>query len=314
MEASWNAAVRHLKGCRLCGNECNADRSVSGSNVCEASEQAEVAWMGVHHGEEPPISGTRGCGNIFFLHCSMACVYCQNWQISSRISHEIEPVQYTEGRLADEMLRLQEAGVHTLGLVGATPHLLTVVPALVQARLRGLQIPVVYNSGGYDSVESIQMLDGLVDVYLPDMKYGSDAVARVYSGVPRYVSTNRLCVQEMARQVGPLILDGQGIARRGLLIRHLILPGGLADTEDVLGWIARNLGADVHLSLMSQYKPSFQIVEGLYPELNRTLTEDEYSYYLYVAQGLGFRNLYTQELSSCNVYNPDFTSQEPFVT
>ncbi len=145
------------------------------------------------------------------------------------------------------------------------------------------------------------------------MKYGSDAVARVYSGVPRHVSTNRQCVQEMARQVGLLTLDADRIVRRGLLIRHLILPGGLADTEDVLGWIAKHLGTEVHLSLMSQYKPFFQIVEGLYPELNRTLTEDEYFYYLFVARGLGFRNLYTQELSSCNVYNPDFTSHEPFV-
>lgn len=212
-----------------------------------------------------------------------------------------------------EMLKLQEAGVHTLGLVGATSHLPTVVPALVIARTQGLAIPVVHNTGGFDSAQALRMLDGLVDIYLPDMKYASNATARTYSGVDNYVEVNRAAVKEMYRQVGDLVVDRDGIARRGLLIRHLILPGGLSDTVEVLEWIARNLSTSVHLSLMSQYKPAFQAAEGLYPELNRPLTEQEYDFYLAVAEGLGFQHIFAQDLDSAETYNPDFSSSTPFI-
>ena len=302
----------HLEECTLCGNRCGTDRQAGGISICGAGPRAEVSHVEIHHGEEPPISGTEGCGNIFFHNCSLSCVYCQNWQIS--IENEVEPRTYTASQLADEMLRLQETGVHTLGLVGPTSHIPTLVPALYRAKGMGLAIPVVYNSGGFDTVAALRLLDGLIDVYLPDMKYGTDEVAQVYSGVVDYVGTNRLAVEEMLRQVGPLSLDREGIARRGLLIRHLVLPGGMADTVDVLSWIARCMPREVPLSLMSQYAPKYQAAEGFFPEIERKLTQPEYDYYLAVAEELGITNIYSQDLESAAVYAPDFARERPFET
>jgi putative pyruvate formate lyase activating enzyme len=299
-----------MHGCNLCGNQCNTDRLAGDVSVCGAGPTAEVSHIEIHHGEEPPISGTRGCGNIFFHNCSLSCVYCQNWQISN--ANTVAKEVLTVAQLADEMLRLQEAGVQTLGLVAPTSHIPTLVPALYRARGMGLQLPVVYNSGGYDTVAALRLLEGLVDVYLPDMKYGSDEVAQVYSGVIDYVDVNRRAVEEMLRQVGPLQLSQDGIARRGLLIRHLILPGGMADTVDVLTWIARNVPRTVTISLMSQYTPKYQAADGFFPEINRKLTQTEYDYYLAVADELGLTNLFTQDLTSADVYAPDFSLAQPF--
>ncbi len=307
-----NIADEQLDGCTLCGNLCGTDRRAGGISICGAGPTAEVSHVEIHHGEEPPLSGTNGCGNIFFHNCSLSCVYCQNWQIS--IEDAVAKQSYTASQLADEMLRLQEAGVHTLGLVAPTSHIPTLVPALYRARGMGLYIPVVYNSGGFDTVSGLRLLDGLIDIYLPDMKYGTDEVAQVYSGVVDYVATNRLAVEEMLRQVGPLTLDREGIARRGLLIRHLILPGGMADTIDVISWIARYMPREVPLSLMSQYAPKYQAAEGFFPEIERKLTQGEYDYYLAVADELGLTNIYSQDLESALVYAPDFTREHPFET
>lgn len=271
---------------------------------------AEVSHIVVHRGEEPPISGTRGCGNVFFQHCSLTCVFCQNWQISSL--NEVSGNEYTPEALAMEFLKLQEAGVHTLGLVGATSHLPTVVPALIGARLQGLSIPVVYNSGGYDSLEALKMLDGLIDVYLPDMKYGSDEMARVYSGVTNYVAVNRAAVREMYHQVGDLVVDLEGIAKRGLIVRHLVLPKGLSDTVDVLQWLARNVSKSVAVSIMSQYNPAYQACTDLFPELNQFISKSDYEYYIAVAQELGFETIFTQDTDSAAHYNPDFSLDAPF--
>jgi len=278
--------------------------------VCGAGPQAEVSFVGVHKGEEPPVSGDRGCGNIFFHRCSLGCVFCQNWQISA--ANQVEPSTMSVDELAEEMLRLQDQEVHTLGLVAPTSHLPTLVPALRKARAIGLTIPIVYNSGGYDSVEALKFLDGIVDVYLPDMKYGSDEVARVYSGVVDYVSVSRAAVREMFDQVGELEVDEQGIARKGLIVRHLVLPGGMADTVQVLQWIARSLSKTVHVSLMGQYRPAFQVEAGLFPELNRALSEEEYRFHQAVGREAGLQNLYVQDLSSSDDLNPDFRMARPF--
>jgi putative pyruvate formate lyase activating enzyme len=305
-----NELHRQLHDCSLCGNRCHADRLSGEVSMCGAGPVAEVSHIVVHKGEEPPISGTRGCGNVFFHHCSLSCVYCQNWQISN--ADAVDPLRLTPEQLMAEMLRLQEAGVHTLGLVAPTSHLPTIVPALQAARTRGLSIPVVYNTSGYDTVEALRLLDGLVDIYLPDMKYGTNEVARVYSGVLDYVPVNQAAVLEMVRQVGGLVVGSDGIARRGVLIRHLVLPGGMADTVEVLTWIARHVPRDVPVSLMSQYKPAFQAAAGLFPELNRKLEPSEYAYYLAVAEELGVEQLFVQDLDSAELYNPDFSREQPF--
>ncbi len=299
---------QHAKSCRLCGNLCAVERGAEAS-ICGAEAVAEVARIVVHQGEEPPISGSRGCGNFFFQHCGLACVFCQNWQISN--SKEVEPRKINAAEMAAEMLRLQAQGVHAIGLVSAASHLTTVIPALMLVRDE-LKIPVVYNSGGYETVAALELLEGLVDVYLPDMKYASSEAAKVYSGVTDYVAVNHAAVLEMFRQVGGLDLDPEGIARKGMLIRHLPLPGGASDTVEVLGWIARNLPKTVHLSLMSQYTPAYQAADGLFPELNRTLAPDEYEFYVDAARQLGLTNVYIQQLESSEYYNPDFSKQEPF--
>ena len=304
------AASGILSACSLCGNRCGADRLAGDVTICEANQLAEVSHVVVHRGEEPPISGTRGCGNVFFQHCSLTCVFCQNWQISSL--NEIQGNEYSPEGLAMEFLRLQEAGVHTLGLVGATSHLPTVVPALIKARLQGLNIPVVHNSGGYDTVEALKMLDGLVDIYLPDMKYGSDEMARVYSGITNYVAVNRAAVREMYRQVGDLVVDCEGIGQRGLIVRHLVLPKGLSDTVEVLQWLARDVSKSVAVSIMSQYNPAYQASTDMFPELNQRISKSDYQYYIAVAEELGFETIFTQDIDSAENYNPDFSLDVPF--
>ncbi|MFH1531252.1 MAG: radical SAM protein [Pseudomonadota bacterium] len=299
------------QACTLCGNRCGVDRSDEESaGACGAGALAEVSYYGPHLGEEPPISGTRGCGNIFFGHCNLSCVFCQNWQISQNqqvTTQALGPVE-----LADMMLRLQDDGVHTLGLVTPTPHLLTLVPALESARARGLRLPVVYNTSAYETGAALRLIDGLVDIYLPDMKFGTDSAARVYSGIPDYVDVSRAAVEEMHRQVGHLDLDEDGIARSGLLVRHLVLPGDRADTTVVLDWLARFFGPDLYLSLMSQYNPSHMVDQGFFPELSSPLTPADYQFAMDFALGLGLPNVFTQREESRTTGNPDFCLRDPF--
>lgn len=300
-----------LGACSLCGNRCGVDRTdEEAAGACGAGVRAEVSYFGAHHGEEPPLSGTRGCGNIFFGHCNLSCVFCQNWQISQDqqvTTQVLNPVE-----LADMMLRLQDESVHTLGLVTPTPHLPTLVPALESARARGLEIPVVYNTSAYETVEALRVLDGLVDIYLPDLKYGTDKAARVYSGIPDYVAVSRAAVQEMHEQVGDLDIGGDGIAVTGLLVRHLVLPGDRADTTVVLDWLARTFGAELHLSLMAQYNPSHLAAQDFFPELSTPLTTAQYQFALDFALGLGLENVYTQDEESRTTGNPDFCTRDPF--
>jgi putative pyruvate formate lyase activating enzyme len=302
--------AEHMQSCSLCGNRCHTDRDKGEPSLCGASATAEVSHIEVHHGEEPPISGTRGCGNIFFHNCSLSCVYCQNWQISN---DDAEAYRYlSAGELADEMLKLQDLNVDTLGLVTPTSHLPTLIPALEQARKRGLSLPIIYNTSAYDTVTSLHLVEGLVDVYLPDMKYGSNDAGQIYSGVADYVNVSRAAVKEMVRQVGGLKVDSRGIAQSGVIIRHLILPGGMADTVEVLQWIAQELPHTVPVSLMSQYKPAFQVADGLFPELQRKITRHEYEFYLAAAEEVGLEYLFVQDLQSAEVFIPDFSRAHPF--
>jgi len=300
-----------LHPCNLCGNRCGVDRAdEDAAGACGAGVHAEVSYFGPHHGEEPPISGTLGCGNIFFSRCNLSCVFCQNWQISQ--ADQVTAQSLNPLELADMMLRLQDDEVHTLGLVTPTPHLPTVAPALESARGRGLALPVVYNTSAYETVEALQVLDGLVDVYLPDFKYGTDQDARIYSGIPDYVETSKSAVREMHRQVGHLRLGSDGIATSGLLVRHLVLPGDRADTTVVLDWLSSTFGPDLHLSLMAQYHPSHMTRHGVFPELSAALTSAEYRFAVDFAAGLGLKRVYVQEDESDSTGNPDFRRRVPF--
>jgi len=260
-----------LAPCRLCPRECGADRLSSEEGFCRSGAQPKVASWTLHPWEEPPISGARGSGTIFFSGCTGRCLFCQNYPISQLGVGNVVTVE----RLAEMMVELQQRGAHNVNLVTPTHFVPQILAALSLAVEMGLRLPLVYNSSGYESVEVLRLLDGVVDVWLPDAKYATDDVARRLSGFSRYVEHNRAALREMYRQVGDeLLLDGEGIAQRGLIIRHLVLPGGLAGTREVLHWIASELSPRVHVSLMGQYFPAYRAVG--HPLLGRKLTTEEY--------------------------------------
>lgn len=273
--------------------------------LCGAGAKIEISSYCLHHGEEPVISGAKGSGTIFFTHCSLRCVFCQNYQISQGASKQQE---VSSEELSGIILQLQKQGAHNINLVSPTHYGPQIVEALKEARANGLKLPVVWNSSGYDSLELLEALDGLVDIYLPDFKYGGDAAALKYSGAKNYFETAKAAIFEMFRQVGDLALAEDGIARRGLIVRHLVLPGGLADSRAVLDYLA--LSPDLFVSLMAQYSPRHRAAE--FPELATSLTAAEYNEVVTYAGGIGLDNLFVQDPRSNEAYLPDFEKKEPF--
>jgi putative pyruvate formate lyase activating enzyme len=283
-------AVALLRNCRLCPRACGVDRLSGETGFCGAGGEATVAAVTVHHGEEPPISGVRGSGTVFFSRCNMSCLFCQNYPISQMGAGR----RMTAGELGDRLLWLERKGAHNVNFVTPTPHVPQLMGALLAASEKGFSLPVVYNTGGYDSVEALSLLDGIVDVYLPDMKYGSDELSGMASGVPDYAFHNRRAVSEMLRQVGRLKRGRDGIARRGVLIRHLVLPERVDETERVLEFIRGAYGPRIPLSLMGQYFPAHEAesVEGL----GRRLSAAEYGRAIGAARRLGLSDVYIQEI------------------
>lgn len=265
-------AMARLSDCDLCPRYCHVDRRHSTKGVlCRTGVQAVVQGYGPHHGEEDPLRGTRGSGTIFFTWCNLRCVYCQNWNISQKgLGREVD----TDG-LAGIMLKLQAQGCHNINLVSPSHVVAQVVAAVRVAAEKGLRLPLVYNTGGYDSPEALALLDGIVDIYMPDMKYADDVVARQHSRVRNYVEVNRAAVKEMHRQVGDLACDERGIARRGLLVRHLVLPGNLAGTGEVMAHLAREVSPATYVNLMAQYHPCYRA--DRYSPLDRAPTGAEYA-------------------------------------
>ena len=269
--ARVETAFRRLENCDLCARYCRVNRrqTVEGA-VCRTGERAVVASFGAHHGEEHCLRGTRGSGTIFFSWCNLRCMFCQNWDISQKGAGR----EVTARELADIMLELQAQGCHNINLVSPSHVVAQVIAAVDDAGRRGLRLPLVYNTGGYDSPEALALLDRIVDIYMPDMKYGSSEIARKYSKVRSYVEVNRAAVKEMHRQVGDLVLDERGVAKRGLLVRHLVLPGNLAGTDEVLGFLARVVSRNTYLNLMDQYHPCYRADE--YAEIARSPSAAEY--------------------------------------
>lgn len=275
-----------LKDCDLCARYCRMNRleTVKGA-VCRTGERAVVSSHGPHHGEEYPLRGTRGSGTVFFAWCNLRCVYCQNWDISQAG----EGREVTAAELAGMMLSMQRQGCHNINLVSPSHVVAQVLDAVSIAAQKGLRLPLVYNTGGYDSPEALALLDGVVDIYMPDMKYGDSAVARKYSKIRDYVAVNRASVNEMHRQVGDLVLDGHGIARRGLLVRHLVLPDELAGTEAVLRFIAEQVSTNTYLNILGQYRPCHRANE--YPELARRPRREEMREAFDLARRFGLKRL-----------------------
>lgn len=259
-----------LKNCRVCPRECGADRTKGAGGFCRAGSKVEISSAHLHFGEEPPISGTNGSGTIFFNHCNMRCVYCQNYKFS-----QIEDgKEFEVDELADLMISLQRKGAHNINLVTPTHYAAHIANAVIEARERGLNIPLVYNSSGYEKVETLRMLDGLIDIYLVDMRYGDDHAARKYSSCENYVEANEKAVIEMHGQVGDLELSESGVAKRGVIIRHLILPHNLSHPENIFGFISESIGADTYVSLMSQYYPAYKALD--FSEISRRINKKEY--------------------------------------
>ena len=244
-------AATHLSCCDLCPNRCRIDRqNHPDAGCCHTGVLAKICSYGAHHGEEAPLVGRYGSGTIFFSNCNLRCVFCQNWEISQRGDGRM----VTAEQLAGIMLELQGNGCHNINLVSPSHVVPQILAALVLAVERGLRLPLVYNTGGYDSLETLQLLDGIIDIYLPDMKFADSDTAETYLGVTDYAEVNRQAVSEMLRQVGRLQTTS-GIAVRGLIIRHLVLPDNLAGTRQILEFIAHHLGTDTYLKLMDQYRP-----------------------------------------------------------
>ncbi len=289
LEGRIEVARGLLRSCTLCPRECRVDRIAGERGYCGAGVLPRIYRHMSHPGEEPPISGTGGSGVILFSHCTMACVYCQNW----RWSQLREGADRTPGELAAMMVSLARSGCHNLNLVSATQYLPAVLEALLLAHREGVALPVVWNTSGYESPVALELLDGVVDVYLADIRYASDAAALEYSDAPGYVEVNREALLEMKRQVGGLVTDDGGIAARGLIVRHLVLPNEIAGTRDALGFVAGTLGPDTFVSLMAQYYPAWKAGECRGTE--RRINYGEWQRALAALERAGLDNGWVQE-------------------
>jgi putative pyruvate formate lyase activating enzyme len=285
------AAYKLLESCRVCPRECGVNRLKNDKiGFCRSGLNPVISSVSPHHGEEPPLSGTKGSGTIFLTNCNLRCAYCQNYPIS-QLGNGTER---STGDLACQMIWLQEQGCHNLNLVTPTHFMPQILKAFSIARERGFTLPIVYNTNGYESLEALRLLDGIIDIYLPDMRYSVDAVARKYSVAPHYPEINREAIKEMFRQVGNVVLDEEGIATRGLIIRHLVLPNGLSGTEGVMKFLVDDVSKDVYVSLMSQYFPAYKAHE--IKDLSRRITSDEYEEAYQIMQKYGLKNGWTQNI------------------
>ncbi len=282
-------AYARLAECDLCPRNCRVNRIRGEIGACGAGIMPKIASSNVHRGEEPPISGSRGSGTIFFSHCTLHCLFCQNFPISQMGNGEI----LSTTCLADRMLKLQRQGVHNINLVTPSHFLPQIMAALWIAIPRGLNLPLVWNSSGYEKVDALRLLDGVVDIYLPDMKYADEEPAVAFSSAPGYRESNRSAVLEMLRQVGHLALEGDEIAVRGLIIRHLVLPESKAGSGETLRWISRKLGLDTHVALMNQYFPAYRATEA--QGLMRKITDEEYGEAVAALEEAGLENGWVQE-------------------
>ncbi len=298
--------------CQLCPRRCRVNRAKGQTGICQTTNQARVSTALLHFGEEPVLSGSdrpagdRGSGTIFFSGCNLKCLFCQNFQLSWLNEGQL----VTEEELAAMMLGLQQKGALNINLVSPTHIMLPILRALRIAYQQGLSIPLIYNSNGYEAIEIVEELRGIIDLYLPDLKYISAELSAKYSGAPDYFEQARLVLQEMYCQQPDLLIDNRQIARQGLIIRHLVLPGSAEDSIKVLEWIAGNLSTSVGLSLMSQYHPCYQAPA----EIQREITRTEYQKVINRALELGFNNLFFQPepFQEDEHLIPDFRRQNPF--
>jgi putative pyruvate formate lyase activating enzyme len=282
------AALDLLRSCEVCPRACHVDRLADRWSFCKIGRHAVVSSAFPHFGEEDCLRGWRGSGTIFFSMCNLRCVFCQNFEISQ------QPVgrKVTAPELAQLMIALQERGCHNINFVTPEHVVPQILEALPHAVERGLRLPLVYNTSSYDSMHSLRLLDGIVDIYMPDFKYWDPASARLYLKAPDYPEVARRTIAEMHRQVGPLVIDRSGLARRGVLLRHLVMPGALEETRQIMRWVAATLGPETYVNVMAQYHPAGQVGRNpRYAALNRRVSPDEYAAAVRAALEAGLRRL-----------------------
>ncbi len=311
-----DTAYNNLISCTSCPRDCNVNRINGEYGICTSGSLPIVSSYTSHFGEEPVLSGTKGAGNIFFGNCNLKCIYCQNFKISQNPTIEKQK-EVSHERLAEIMIELQSAtggkNCHNIGLVSPTHFSATILKSIYLAARKGLTLPIIYNTNGYDSVEMLKLYDGVVDIYLPDFKYGNSEYAKKYSLVDNYFEKTKEAIKEMFRQVGDeLVYDGDVVVR-GLIIRHLILPNDLSETEKVFKFIAEELSPKVHISLMSQYYPTNKAYKDIL--IDRALRTSEYDKALQLLDKYGLHNGWIQEMESAENYRPSFNKDRinPFM-
>lgn len=294
-----------LKDCVLCPRKCHVDRTVGELGYCRLPAKIVMDCALAHHGEEPPLSGTRGAGTIFLSSCNLGCIYCQNYQIS----HSVVGQELSSEQLAGVMLDLQKRQCHNVEPVTPTSQTPLIMEALLLARAEGLIIPFVYNCGGYEDSKIIKLLDGMVEIYLPDFKYGLEEDSMMFSSAPQYPRFALDSIKEMVRQVGDGLDLIKGVAQKGIIIRHLVLPGRIENSKEVLRLLKKEISTNLFLSLMSQYTPIAKVRQ--HPILKRRITRHEYEQVTDYALKLGFDNVFVQDLNDTEM-TPDFDKDNPF--
>ena len=278
-------AQQRLSPCRVCPRRCKVDRLSGEKGICQTGVKAVVSSYAPHFGEESPLVGSGGSGTIFFTHCNLLCIFCQNYEIS----HLGQGIETDAGQLAAMMVSLQRQGCHNINFVTPSHVVPQILAALPKAIEKGLTVPLVYNSSGYDSPETLKLLENIVDIYMPDFKFWNKESAKRYAKAPDYPEVAQRAILEMHRQVGDLVMDHEGVAVRGLLVRHLVMPGGLEETREILHFLAREVSVDTYVNVMDQYRPCGEACQ--YPALNRELTGDEYQQALKLASDAGLQRL-----------------------
>ena len=293
--------LEELKECKLCPHRCKINRMEGEVGRCKATDKIKISLVSLHQFEEPCISGTNGSGTIFFSNCNFNCVFCQNYKISQEGMGQEVDISF----LAQSMLDQQKKGAHNINLVTPVMYVYHIIEAIKIAKAKGLKIPIIYNSNGYENIETVNSLEGYIDVYLPDFKYANNKLGEKYSNINNYFEVTSKAVAEMYKQVGPPQLDENGIIKRGLIIRHLILPNEIENSKKVLKWIIDNIGKEVYVSIMAQYFPTYKAKNIL--ELNRKISTEEYKQIEDYIYEIGIENGYMQDLGEHEEeYVPDF--------
>ena len=297
--------MEELKACKICPHKCNVNRLEGKIGRCRCDNKIKIALASVHNYEEPCISGKNGSGTVFFSNCNLNCIYCQNYEISQMGKGKVISIEH----LAEIFINQQNKNVNNINLVTPTMYVPQIIEAIKIAKKNGLTIPIIYNTNGYENVETIKMLNGYIDIYLPDLKYYSNNIAKKYSKIDNYFETTVLAIKEMLAQVGTPVFDENGIIKKGVIIRHLILPNHMQNTKNILKYVKENFDEDIYISVMAQYFPTYKAKEDSL--INRKLTQKEYKEierYLYL---LNLKNGYIQELGTHEEeYVPNFDLSE----